>query len=59
MEKFQATGSNWTLGKVVDLEVIINKYIPLRASSYIGLPINIELEEAVINIQNNNQKCFL
>lgn len=40
------------------LEVNINKYNPLAASSYIKLPKQIEVKKAVVNINNNDQMCF-
>lgn len=35
MDKFQARGSGWTLARIKILKVRINKYNPLRGSSYI------------------------
>lgn len=40
------------------LNVNINKYNPLRASSYIKLPAPIERKKAVVNIQNVDNYCF-
>lgn len=40
------------------MEVNINKYNPLRASSYIPLPKAIRNKGAVVNIQNNDNRCF-
>lgn len=40
------------------MEVNINKYNPLRASSYIKLPRVIELKRAVVNVQNADEHCF-
>lgn len=36
--KFAGNGSGWALQKILHLEININKYNPLRASSYIPLP---------------------
>lgn len=38
---------------------MINQHVPLRGSSYIELPKKISDQQAVINITNNDQKCFL
>lgn len=40
------------------LELNINKYNPLRASSYIKLPEEIMSKQAVVNIRNNDEFCF-
>lgn len=43
---------------ILYLEININKYNPLRASSFIELPLCIKRRNAVINIQNSDNKCF-
>lgn len=48
----------WTLNKILHLELNINKYNPLRASSYVQLPKSISDRKAVVNIKNNDQCCF-
>ena len=35
------------------------KYVPLKGSQYIDLPPKIKNSKAVINIQNDDDKCFL
>ena len=35
------------------------KYKPLKGSQYIDLPKKIKYTRAVLNIQNNDNKCFL
>lgn len=40
------------------IEVNVNKYNPLRASSYIQLPRQIQCKKAIVNINNNDQFCF-
>ena len=57
--EFERRGSGWSLYEINHLEVGINRYIPFRGSSYIELPISIKAKRAVINIKNNDQKCFL
>ena len=44
--------------RILYLEVNINKYNPLKASSYIELPYTIKKKQAIINVQNNDEKCF-
>lgn len=59
VEEFEEKGSGWAFLRNLYLEVNINKYNPLRASSYIDLPKNIKYKRACINIQNNDNFCFL
>ena len=35
------------------------KYDPMRASSYLPLPKELKAKKACLNIQNNDEKCFL
>ena len=51
-------GSPWKLIRVDFLQLRINKYNPMRASSYIDLPIKLKLKKAYINIKNNDQSVF-
>ena len=44
--------------KILYMEVNLNKYNPLRASSYIELPHSIKRKVAIINVQNDDQQCF-
>ncbi|XP_030760007.1 uncharacterized protein LOC115885288 [Sitophilus oryzae] len=49
----------WTLQQLLHVDVRVNKINPLKASSYIPLPKEIEAKKAVLNIQNTDQKCFV
>lgn len=55
-EEFQDSG--WSLEEILSLQVNVNKYNPLRASSFIALPQSINRKSAVINVQNEDEKCF-
>ncbi|GFU97765.1 uncharacterized protein TNCV_2532381 [Trichonephila clavipes] len=60
MEEFQTRGSGWRLIEIKYLELRINKYNPLRGSSYIDLPKTIKAKMAVINVKNlDDNKCFM
>merc|ERR1712082_557861 len=52
-------GSGWVINRVTNLDLHIGKYNPVRGSSYIETPKSIVGRHAVINIQNEDQKCFL
>ncbi|XP_051155221.1 uncharacterized protein LOC127277868 [Leptopilina boulardi] len=58
IEEFQEKDSNWKLDSIQRLEVNINKYNPMRASSYIDLPLPIKRKKACINVQNIDNQCF-
>lgn len=57
-EDFNERESGWHLIEILYLEVNINKYNPLRASSYIKLPECIIRKKAVINVKNYDNECF-
>lgn len=58
MNDFERKDSGWSLREIKFLEMNINQFNPLRASSYIDLPLDIKLKKAVVNIKNNDQKCL-
>ncbi|GBN16724.1 PR domain zinc finger protein 4 [Araneus ventricosus] len=59
VEEFIRRGSGWILDKIVHFEMCVAKYQPLRASSYIILPKKLVDKKAVLNIQNEDQKCLV
>ena len=58
-QEFQAEGSGWTLERVISLTVHTVLYQPLLGNSYIKLPKYIMKKRAVLNIQNDDDKCIL
>ncbi|XP_043472752.1 uncharacterized protein LOC122505305 [Leptopilina heterotoma] len=58
VEEFYSKGSNWNLQSIIRLEINVNKYNPMRASSYIGLPPQIKNKHACINVENKDNQCF-
>ncbi|GBN28291.1 Zinc finger and BTB domain-containing protein 14, partial [Araneus ventricosus] len=59
VDEFIRRGSAWILDKIVHFELCVAKYQPLRANSYIILPKNLVDKKAVLNIQNEDQKCLV
>ncbi|XP_047024710.1 uncharacterized protein LOC124633507 [Helicoverpa zea] len=57
--EFELSESGWTIEKISHLEMNIAKYNPLRAGSYIALPLRINKMKACLNIQNTDNHCFL
>ncbi|KAL7643706.1 UNVERIFIED_CONTAM: hypothetical protein RMT77_005704 [Armadillidium vulgare] len=57
---FTREGSGWIINKLLEFEIKVAKYKPLRASSYIETPIKYKNPKfGLINIQNkNDNECF-
>ena len=59
IQNFQNRGSGWQFDRVEHLDININPYNPLSASSYIKLPSSLAKKKAIINVQNkNDHECF-
>jgi len=54
VEEFQDRDSGWTLLSVLNLTLHINKYNPMRASSYVPLPAKILRRQCCIDVQNQD-----
>jgi hypothetical protein len=58
-ENFRAKGSGWNLKFVKNLHIHINRYTPMRGSSYMLLPDFLKNTKSIINIKNTDNKYFL
>lgn len=58
MEEFQHKDSGWSLRRILNLAIHINKYNPLHGSSYVDLPGPIKRKQACINVENFDNECF-
>ena len=56
---YQKKGTGWYFKEVISLEIHIVEYKPMRGSSFIPLPNFIKKKNAIINIKNEDDKCFL
>ncbi|CAH1099678.1 unnamed protein product [Psylliodes chrysocephalus] len=56
--EFTEKESNWSLQEIMFLDVNINRFNSIAASSYIKLPILIIKKNAVLNIENQDNACF-
>ena len=56
---YQKNGSGWYFKKVIRLEIHIVEYKPMKGGSYIPLPNFIMRKKAIINMENEDNKCFL
>ena len=55
----QTAGSGWIFVEVENLTLHISIWDPLNASSYIDLPKELKDKKALINMKNEDNKCFL
>ena len=56
---FQSLGSRWRLYNIINIEIHTVGYTPLRGETCIALPIELAYKNAIINMQNKDNKCFL
>ena len=54
-----AEGSGWVLVKVIDVTLHTAKWDPLNAGSYMELPEFLKNKKAIINMKNQDDKCFM
>ena len=53
-------GSGWIIELIESQNINVSTYRPLTGGSYIKLPVELKsLKKGLINIKNNDQKCFL
>ena len=55
----EAVGSGWVFVKIINLTLYTTEWDPLKASSYIDLPKVLKNKHAIINMKNEDNKCFL
>ena len=54
-----AEGTGWRLHSVINLELHTVEWVPLRGSSYIELPKELKDKNAIINMKNEDNRCFI
>ena len=57
--EYQKEGSNWAVDKIIETNIHVVNYNPVKGSMNIPLPAKLANKKAVINIQNTDQKCFM
>ena len=55
----EAEGSGWVFVKIIDLTLHTTTWKPLSGSSYIDLPKVLKDKHALVNMKNEDDKCFL
>jgi hypothetical protein len=58
-DEYIARGSGWTLKRILHMEVYTMQHIPIGCSSYFPLPDALQGSKSIVNIKNQDQKCFL
>lgn len=58
-DEYMARGSGWTLKHVISMGLHTFQYRPIGGSTYFKIPDTIGNSHAVINVKNNDNKCFL
>lgn len=56
---YQRNGSGWYFKEVLHFEIHTVEYKSMRRTSFTPLPVFIMKKKAIINVQNDDQKCFL
>ena len=59
MAVFQSLGSGWRLYNIIKLELHTVSYTSLRGETWIALPKELANKNAIINMKNTDNKCFL
>ena len=52
-------GSGWVLDSIIDITLHTAEWDPLNAGSYMELPPHLKNKKAIINMKNQDDKCFL
>ncbi len=59
IDTFVQRGSGWVLDEIKSLDLHVTGYRPVTGSSYIPLPDRLKGKQAIINIQNDDDRCFM
>ena len=59
IDRFTMEGFSWSVMKILNHDLYVNKYDPLAARSYIPLPAEIQNKKATVNLKNDDDKCFI
>lgn len=59
LESYLRNASGWNIRKVIHLKVHTVIYNPLGGSSYINLPTTLKRSQSILNVKNDDNKCFL
>ena len=57
-DQFLKRGSGWILETIDYLKISGAEFAPMRGKSYIPTPVSIKGKHAIVNIQNEDNRCF-
>ena len=52
-------GTGWRLHSVINLKLHTVEWVPLRGSSYIELPKELRYKNVIVNMKNEDKRCFI
>ena len=55
----QVKGSGWRFHSIIRLELHVVSYNPLREETWVALPKELANKNAIINLKNEDDKCFM
>lgn len=58
LDNFTSDGSGWLINEVEEMLIKTTRYVPIKGGSYIQTPRWLAVKRAVVNVKNNDQKCF-
>lgn len=58
-DAYEGMGSGWVIQRIVGSYINFAQYRPLKGSSWVDLPDEIKGTKAVLNIKNDDNKCFM
>ncbi|KAL7299225.1 hypothetical protein TKK_0007820 [Trichogramma kaykai] len=59
IDSFCENGSGWTVNRIIKLTVVMLNYEPFKGASFIPLPKQISNKCAIVNVKNDDNKCFV
>ena len=59
IKEFVRNGSGWSVLHIDKISLHVASYTPTSASSYIKTPKFLIGKHAIVNVQNNDNKCFV
>ena len=59
IQSAEGEGSGWVLESIIDIKLHTAEWNPLNAGSYMELPEYLKNKKAIINMKNQDDKCFM
>jgi len=59
VDQWNKRGSNFNIERVSRFVLSIHPYLPLHGSTFVRTPDFLAKKQCLINVQNNDEKCFI